>query len=99
MKEREQIVKMNCTHECHDFCLRGWTLIGKKDICPYPQCKEKVEMKSALSVPLVCFINSYLLALFEHPWTNQSVLWMNLLVMMRYLIGTLRFISTTTVFN
>jgi len=69
-KERERIIKMNCGHECHDFCLRGWTLIGKKDICPYPQCKEKVDMKM----------------IFTHPWTNQSVLWMNLLVMMRYLI-------------
>jgi hypothetical protein len=27
-------------HLFHEFCIRGWTMIGKKDVCPY--CSEKV---------------------------------------------------------
>ncbi|KAJ3062669.1 hypothetical protein HDU98_001467 [Podochytrium sp. JEL0797] len=33
------VIKMNCGHPFHEDCIRGWTIIGKKDCCPY--CKEK----------------------------------------------------------
>ncbi|KAI7868926.1 hypothetical protein BDF14DRAFT_1880635 [Spinellus fusiger] len=32
-----------CQHVFHEKCIRGWCLVGKKDICPY--CKEKVDLK------------------------------------------------------
>ncbi|KAJ3391074.1 hypothetical protein HDU80_011125 [Chytriomyces hyalinus] len=38
------VVKMNCGHPFHEECIRGWTIIGKKDCCP--SCKEKVDMKA-----------------------------------------------------
>ncbi|KAI8821503.1 uncharacterized protein EV422DRAFT_619834 [Fimicolochytrium jonesii] len=34
---------LNCGHKYHESCIRGWTIIGKKDVCPY--CKEKVDLK------------------------------------------------------
>jgi hypothetical protein len=31
--------KIECGHYFHEFCIRGWVIIGKKNICPL--CKEK----------------------------------------------------------
>jgi RING finger protein 121 len=32
LKQSEETVHtLNCGHQYHDFCLRGWCLIGKKD--------------------------------------------------------------------
>lgn len=30
----------------HEFCIRGWIIIGKKDTCPY--CSEKVNIRATL---------------------------------------------------
>ncbi|CAG8516097.1 5475_t:CDS:10 [Diversispora eburnea] len=38
-----------CRHVFHEECIRGWCLIGKKDICPY--CKEKVDLKEFKTNP------------------------------------------------
>jgi len=38
----EKTCELPCRHSYHDFCIRGWLLIGKKNTCPY--CNEKVEM-------------------------------------------------------
>ncbi|KAL2916829.1 hypothetical protein HK105_203608 [Polyrhizophydium stewartii] len=35
---------LNCNHIYHEQCIRGWTIIGKKDVCPY--CKEKVDLNA-----------------------------------------------------
>ncbi|KAI9219837.1 hypothetical protein BC828DRAFT_385086 [Blastocladiella britannica] len=35
---------LNCHHVFHEQCIRGWAIIGKKDICPY--CREKVDMSA-----------------------------------------------------
>jgi RING finger protein 121 len=34
---------LECSHSFHPICIRGWTVIGKKDMCPC--CKEKVDLK------------------------------------------------------
>ena len=39
----EAIISLDCRHQFHEFCIRGWCIIGKKDMCPY--CKEKVDLK------------------------------------------------------
>ncbi|RUO97153.1 hypothetical protein BC936DRAFT_140889 [Jimgerdemannia flammicorona] len=39
----EPVHHLECKHVFHEKCIRGWCLIGKKDICPY--CKEKVDLK------------------------------------------------------
>ncbi|EDQ85429.1 uncharacterized protein MONBRDRAFT_38886 [Monosiga brevicollis MX1] len=36
----EKRATLPCGHVMHDFCIRGWCIIGKKQTCPY--CKEKV---------------------------------------------------------
>jgi len=70
LKPRELVRELDCKHQCHDFCLRGWSMIGKKETCPYPLCKEKVRIA----------------VLFENPWQTQSVLWMHLLDLVRYMV-------------
>ncbi|KAI9261603.1 hypothetical protein BDA99DRAFT_511877 [Phascolomyces articulosus] len=39
----DEVHQLACKHQFHEKCIRGWCLIGKKDICPY--CKEKVDLK------------------------------------------------------
>lgn len=36
-------VQLSCKHLFHSDCIRGWTIIGKKDICP--TCHEKVDLR------------------------------------------------------
>eukprot|EP00899_Mesostigma_viride_P018973 jgi/Mesvir1/27077/Mv20768-RA.1 len=43
------LTQLSCKHRFHDFCIRGWTFVGKRDTCPY--CKEKVEIKSMFTNP------------------------------------------------
>ncbi|CAH8531786.1 unnamed protein product [Schistosoma bovis] len=45
----EKVHRLNCTHVFHDFCIRGWCIIGKKDTCPY--CNEKVNLKQTFTNP------------------------------------------------
>ncbi|KAI0243736.1 hypothetical protein L0F63_001361 [Massospora cicadina] len=40
----ESIHKLDCQHEFHEKCIRGWCIIGKKHSCPY--CHEKVSLKA-----------------------------------------------------
>ncbi|KAJ1501016.1 hypothetical protein HMI54_013164 [Coelomomyces lativittatus] len=39
-------IQLPCTHEFHELCLRGWTILGKREVCPF--CKEKVDFRSVL---------------------------------------------------
>ncbi|KAI9258695.1 hypothetical protein EDC94DRAFT_635633 [Helicostylum pulchrum] len=39
----DPVHQLSCKHVFHEKCIRGWVMIGKKDICPY--CKEKVDLK------------------------------------------------------
>jgi len=40
----EKTIQLNCKHLFHSGCIRGWTIVGKKDVCPV--CCEKVELRS-----------------------------------------------------
>lgn len=42
LSEEDQL-RLNCGHAFHSFCLYGWCMIGKKDICPY--CKERLDLQ------------------------------------------------------
>lgn len=45
----EDTYKLSCDHVFHEFCIRGWCIIGKKQTCPY--CKEKVDLKKMFCNP------------------------------------------------
>jgi len=45
----EKSYKLSCGHLFHEFCIRGWCIVGKKQICPY--CKEKVDLKRMFRNP------------------------------------------------
>ncbi|GES86971.1 RING finger protein 175 [Rhizophagus clarus] len=47
--DQNHVFQLACKHVFHDECIRGWCLIGKKDICPY--CKEKVDLKEFKTNP------------------------------------------------
>ena len=47
-KQDEEVV-INCGHRFHGFCIRGWIMIGKRDVCPV--CKEKVSLKGIFANP------------------------------------------------
>ncbi|XP_071950100.1 E3 ubiquitin ligase Rnf121-like [Antedon mediterranea] len=45
----ERAYELGCKHRFHEFCIRGWCIVGKKQICPY--CKEKVDLKRLFKNP------------------------------------------------
>ncbi|XP_060569209.1 E3 ubiquitin ligase Rnf121-like [Ruditapes philippinarum] len=45
----ETTCKLQCDHVFHEFCIRGWCIVGKKQTCPY--CKEKVDLKRMFPSP------------------------------------------------
>lgn len=44
LANNEKSVQLTCKHLFHDQCIRGWTLVGKKDTCPV--CLEKVDLRT-----------------------------------------------------
>eukprot|EP00823_Brevimastigomonas_motovehiculus_P003805 TRINITY_DN237_c2_g1_i1.p1 TRINITY_DN237_c2_g1~~TRINITY_DN237_c2_g1_i1.p1 ORF type:complete len:253 (+),score=49.60 TRINITY_DN237_c2_g1_i1:584-1342(+) len=44
---KEKVYTLNCKHKFHEFCLRGWTIVGKKDTCPC--CSERVALRALFS--------------------------------------------------
>jgi hypothetical protein len=45
----ERSYTLNCGHTFHSFCIRGWTMVGKKDTCA--KCNEKVALSDVLRQP------------------------------------------------
>jgi len=41
--QAEPVRQLACKHCFHELCIRGWTIVGKKDVCPV--CLEKVDMR------------------------------------------------------
>jgi hypothetical protein len=39
----ETVKQLSCKHSFHELCIRGWTIVGKKDVCPV--CNEKVDLR------------------------------------------------------
>lgn len=46
---RFPVPSLNSISRFHEFCIRGWCIVGKKQMCPY--CKEKVDLKRMFSNP------------------------------------------------
>lgn len=45
----EKSYTLSCNHTFHEFCIRGWCVVGKLQTCPY--CKEKVDLKQMFKNP------------------------------------------------
>ena len=45
----EDTFRLSCGHEFHEFCIRGWCIVGKKQTCPY--CHEKVDLQRMFPNP------------------------------------------------
>ena len=45
--EDEKTYTLSCGHTYHEYCIYGWCLVGKKQVCPF--CREKVDLKQLFS--------------------------------------------------
>lgn len=45
----ERTMQLSCTHVFHEFCIRGWCIVGKKAVCPY--CREVVDVRKLARTP------------------------------------------------
>ena len=45
--ERERTYTLSCGHKFHEYCIYGWSLVGKKQMCPF--CREKVDTSRLFS--------------------------------------------------
>lgn len=66
--------KLNCGHKFHEFCLRGWMIVGKKDVCPF--CNEKIEFSREEDSKQVT----------RQPWKSDSQVYIQILELVRYLL-------------
>jgi hypothetical protein len=68
--EAEAVHGLPCGHTFHEFCLRGWLLVGKHDTCAL--CREKCSVKATLAV--------------DQPWELQNSAWSGILDVVRMVI-------------
>ncbi|GBG34244.1 RING finger protein 121 [Hondaea fermentalgiana] len=68
---KRSVFKLECGHEFHEHCLRGWAIVGKKDTCAL--CSEKVDLKA-------------LIPEHPWNSRRMSVLWIRLLNVLRFLV-------------
>uniref|UniRef100_A0A8C9L3E6 Ring finger protein 121 n=1 Tax=Pavo cristatus TaxID=9049 RepID=A0A8C9L3E6_PAVCR len=67
----ENTYRLSCNHVFHEFCIRGWCIVGKKQTCPY--CKEKVDLKRMFSNP--CGAHPGLTSCMGSCWTGCATWW------------------------
>ncbi|XP_071995390.1 E3 ubiquitin ligase RNF121 isoform X2 [Engystomops pustulosus] len=68
----ENTYRLSCNHVFHEFCIRGWCIVGKKQTCPY--CKEKVDLKRMFSNPS-CLAGSAPTSCTGSCWTGCGTWW------------------------
>ncbi|XP_014675965.1 PREDICTED: RING finger protein 121-like isoform X2 [Priapulus caudatus] len=82
----EKTYQLNCGHVFHEFCIRGWCIIGKKQICPY--CREKVDLKRVFKNP---WERPHVLYGQLLDWIRYMVAWQPLIISavqgINYLLG------------
>lgn len=82
----ENTYKLSCSHTFHEFCIRGWCIVGKKQMCPY--CKEKVDLKRLFPNP---WEKPHVLYGQLLDWVRWLVAWQPIILMLvqgvNYLLG------------
>jgi RING finger protein 121 len=73
----DEAVTLTCNHRAHEYCVRGWCIVGKKSTCPC--CKEKVDLRKLSNSPWtqqdVCFS-----LIFD--WIRYLIAWQPLVVVL-----------------
>ena len=62
------VFRLECGHLFHEYCIKGWCIVGKKGCCPC--CVERVDLRAISG---------------ETLFARSSLLWMQLLDVVRYL--------------
>lgn len=82
----EKAYRLSCGHVFHEFCIRGWCIVGKKQTCPY--CKEKVDLKRMFKNP---WEKPHLFYGQLLDWIRYLVAWQPLIISLvqgiNYLLG------------
>ncbi|KAK2154480.1 hypothetical protein LSH36_268g03044 [Paralvinella palmiformis] len=73
----EKTYKLSCDHVFHEFCIRGWCIVGKKQTCPY--CKEKVDLKRMFTSP---WERPHVLYGNLLDWIRYLVAWQPVIIML-----------------
>uniref|UniRef100_A0A914MSY5 RING-type domain-containing protein n=1 Tax=Meloidogyne incognita TaxID=6306 RepID=A0A914MSY5_MELIC len=81
--EEEKIYTLSCNHVFHEFCIRGWCVVGKLQTCPY--CKEKVDLKRMFKNP---WEKPHLFYGQLLDWVRYLVAWQPIIVMIVHFINT-----------
>jgi RING finger protein 121 len=66
----EKTIRISCGHEFHEYCIRGWVILGKQSTCPY--CNEKVDTKILGNHPWEKYNRMYATLL---GWLRYLVAW------------------------
>lgn len=72
----EDTLRLSCGHTFHEFCVRGWCIVGKKSVCPY--CKERVDTRRLVNYwerPHIFFGQIF-------DWVRILVVWQPLVFML-----------------
>jgi len=68
--DEEKAIRLSCGHEFHEYCIRGWVILGKQHTCPY--CNEKVDTKLLGNHPWEKYNRMYAQLL---DWLRYLVAW------------------------
>lgn len=82
----EKTYKLSCGHLFHEFCIRGWCIVGKKQTCPY--CKEKVDLKRMFKNP---WERPHVLFGQLLDWLRYFIVWLPIIIVtvrgINYVLG------------
>lgn len=80
----------------HEFCIRGWCIVGKKQTCPY--CKEKVDLKRMFSNPyplLFCSHEGLMSNMFLYHIVYVSIFCFHVAICLSHCDSLFLLVSTT----
>lgn len=75
--QKERLFVLTCGHKFHEFCIYGWCLIGKRQVCPF--CREKVDlgrMFSALPFQRPHYLYGNLLDFIRYLFAWQPIIFL-----------------------
>lgn len=73
----ERLFVLTCGHKFHEYCIYGWCLIGKRQVCPF--CREKVDlgrMFSALPFQRPHYLYGNLLDFIRYLFAWQPIIFL-----------------------